>query len=123
MAKKPSHDEIIKHLKRVVAHLDDLYEKGEPCIHPDTGKPVSDTKYDAFRHDLEVLLEEHYPDDPFLAKPTHSTSSGNISNKIKHDPPMTSISKANGTVKEKDAILEKWMKKCADELGYKYDKN
>ena len=35
---------------------------------------------------------------------------------------MTSISKANGTVDEKESILEKWMIKCAGELGYKYKK-
>lgn len=117
---KPSPQEIIKHLKRVIAHLDDLYERGEVCLHPDTNKPVSDADYDAFRHDLEVLLEQHYPNDPFLSKPTHSSSSEKIGNKIQHFPPMCSINKANGTVDEKDSILNKWMKKCADESGYKY---
>lgn len=91
--KKPSPKEIIKHLKRVISHLDDLFEKGEPCLHPDTGKPVSDAKYDALRHDLEVLLSEHAPNDPFLSKPTVSNSSKNITNKITHNPPLTSISK------------------------------
>lgn len=119
--KKPTPKQIIKHLKRVISHLDDLFEKGDPCIHPDTGKIVSDAQYDAYRHDLEVLLEEHAPSDPFLSKPTSSNSSSNISNKIKHDPPLTSISKANGTVEEKDAILDKWMAKAADGLDYKYD--
>lgn len=118
---KPSPQEIIKHLKRVISHLDSLYEKGEPCLHPDTNKPVSDAQYDAFRHDLGVLLEEHSPDDPFLLKPTISNSSKNISNKIKHFPAMSSISKANGTLAEKELILEKWMIKCAEELNYKYD--
>lgn len=117
---KATPQEIIKHLKRVISHLDDLYEKGEACVHPDTGKPVSDTDYDAYRHDLEVLLDEHAPNDPFLSKPTHSSSSQNISNKITHFPPMGSISKANGSVEEKDAILDKFFKRCADECGYKH---
>jgi len=119
---KVATKEIIKHLKRVVSHLDALYEKAEPCLHPDTNKPVSNAQYDAYRHDLEVLLTEHAPNDTFLSTPTVSGSSKNISNKIQHDPPMGSISKANGTVPEKDAILENWMKHAVTETGYIHKK-
>ena len=48
----------IKELERIIAHLDTLYERGDDCIHPDTGIEVSDGEYDAMRRELKSLAPD-----------------------------------------------------------------
>jgi DNA ligase (NAD+) len=101
-------------LEEVIAHLDTLYEVGDDCIHPHTNKLVSDAEYDQMRSRLKVLR----PNSKLFDTPT---ASQNISvvKKVKHEPPMTSISKANGTLIEKQAILKHWEEEVIKELHYK----
>lgn len=81
------------------------------------GVEVTDPEYD----DLIRTLRKHKPQSaalvgtsPSQAKPKGST--------IVHNPPMTSISKADGTEDEKKAIYEKWLQDCATRLGTTVDK-
>jgi len=103
----------IEELERVITHLDSLYEAGEDCIHPDTGLPVSDSEYDVLRKELAGLS----PDSPVLESVTASMLESGVK-KVKHDPPMTSISKAIGDLGERRRILFKWLKETMVELGY-----
>lgn len=101
-------------LEKVIEHLDTCYEVGDPCVHPHTGKIVSDSEYDQMR----VSLKKLKPNSKIFDTPTASKHVA-VSKKVKHDPPMTSIAKANGTLDEKEAILKHWQEEIIKELGYK----
>jgi len=103
----------ISELEQVIPVLDTLFEEGQDCVNPLNDKLVPDNVYDSMRARLESLD----PDSQVLKQVTAS-SLQNTSNKIKHDPPMTSISKANGTLDEKNNKLKKWLKGCCTELKY-----
>jgi DNA ligase (NAD+) len=79
-----------KELSRVLAELDTLYELGETCIHPDTKKIVSDPEYD----DLLAELKQVDPKHLRFTRPSDSKATSSAE-KIKNDPPLTSISKAS----------------------------
>jgi DNA ligase (NAD+) len=100
-------------LERVKRHLDTLYEQGEPCIHPDTGEEVSDPEYDR----LVARLAKIRPNSKELKLPTSSTLASDAK-KVRHDPPMTSISKAIGPLADRTKQLDDWMAKCRQELKY-----
>lgn len=94
-------------LERIIAHLDSLYELGDDCIHPDSGILITDGEYDAMRRELETLRSNSKI---FL---TPTASSVVAVKKVKHDPPMTSISKASHEDKDiQEAQLFKWMNDC-----------
>lgn len=94
-------------LERVIAHLDTLYEQGMDCIHPDTLIIVSDGEYDGLRRELLQLR----PDSELFATATASRVVG-ATNKIVHDPPMTSIEKASHEiVANQEEQLFKWIHK------------
>jgi len=99
-------DQEVVDLELVITHLDTLYEAGADCIHPTTGKIVSDPEYDQLRKRLAVL----YPESEILKTPTASALVSTVK-KVKHHPPMTSISKAIGTLQERTAALEDWQVK------------
>jgi DNA ligase (NAD+) len=102
-------DELRAHdLERIIAHLDTLYERGDDCIHPDTGIIVSDGEYDAMRRELRTLR----PDSPVFRTATASNLES-AARKITHHPPMTSIEKASHEdVATQDQMLFKWMTDC-----------
>jgi DNA ligase (NAD+) len=113
---KPSHgaaasqkDEERAHdLERIIAHLDTLYERGDDCIHPDTGIIVSDGEYDAMRRELAELR----PDSPVFRTATASNLES-AARKITHHPPMTSIEKASHEdIATQEKMLFKWMCDC-----------
>ena len=104
----------IAELKYVIPILDTLYEQGDDCVHPITGKIVTDPEYDAMRARLAFLN----PKSKILKDVTASQVSLLVK-KVKHNPPMTSIHKAIGTLDERKAELEKWLKNVVAELGYK----
>jgi len=108
----------ISELEQILPVLDTLWQEGQDCINPLNDKIVPDNVYDAMRATLELLA----PDSKVFDNVTASTLQ-NTSNKIKHDPPMTSISKANGTLDEKNDKLKKWLKDCCTELKYDPKKN
>lgn len=101
-------------LEQVIEVLRDLYDAGEPCVHPFTGKVVADSEYDA----MLVRLAKIRPDSEILPEVDASRAQSASSRKFKYSTPMTSIAKANGTLDEKNAILKKWIKDCMAKLGY-----
>jgi len=103
----------ILELEQVIPVLDSLFDEGQDCINPLNDKEVPDNVYDLMRALLYKLHPNSKVFDSVTASQFQSTD-----NKIAHDPPMTSISKANGTLDEKDDILKKWLKDCCDELKY-----
>jgi len=103
----------ITELEQIIPVLDTLFGEGQDCVNPLNDKAVPDNVYDLMR----ARLSELYPESDVLKNVT-AADFQITSNKIAHDPPMTSISKANGTLDEKDEILKKWLKDCCDELKY-----
>lgn len=97
-------------LERIIAHLDTLYEQGLDCVHPDTHIIVSDGEYDALRRRLKELR----PDSALFTTATASSVVG-ASNKVVHDPPMTSIEKASHEdMTNQEEQLFKWISKAME---------
>lgn len=99
-------------LESIIPILDTLYDDEQDCINPVNNKEVPDNVYDAMRLRLEKLRPDSTIFDDVTASERVITTTT-----VKHDPPMTSISKANGTIDEKNTILKKWLTDCCDELG------
>ena len=92
-------------LERIIGHLDTLYERGEECIHPDTGIIVTDGEYDALRRELKA----ERPESKLFETATASAHQSDVG-KIVHDPPMTSIEKASHEdVATQEEQLFKWL--------------
>lgn len=105
-------------LEVAIAHLDTLYEQGDDCILDkgtpswiyqefgvDEGKLVPDPRYDAMRR----FLRTNRPDSKVFKTATASKVASGVQ-KVKHDPPLTSIEKASHEdVATKEAMLFKWM--------------
>lgn len=107
----------VEYLERIINCLRRLHGNGEDCIHPDDGHTVPDSEFDGYIKELETL------------KPNSNTLKGNMSvadfdpnaKKVKHDPPMTSIKKANGSKSDKETELNKFIQSYADEIGLDFD--
>lgn len=101
-------------LEKLVILLATQYDQGLPCVDFD-GEPVSDAQYDTYVRELKAVL----PDSPAFSRgstsPSNYVPSGNL---VVHNPPMTSIEKADGDNKKK--IYEEWIKDCCTRLGYTY---
>lgn len=110
----PSDQKKLTFYERVIPHLDTLYEAGESCTHPDTGEIVSDKQYDEWRADAMRI-------DPQNKKIFGGVTASSIvaKNVVVHDPPMTSITKANGELKVRHDRLSKWESDVQKELGIK----
>jgi DNA ligase (NAD+) len=98
-------------LEKLVVHAATEYDVNG-FVEDFDGIEVTDPEYD----ELIKALRLHKPHStalkgtsPSIAKPKGST--------IKHDPPMTSIDKADGDLSEKDDIYHKWIESCAVRLG------
>lgn len=76
------------------------------------GVEITDPEYDV----LLNKLKEVKPDSEAFegTSPSKATVAGDI---VVHDPPMTSIEKADGSLEEKEAKYNSWLKSCADLLG------
>lgn len=107
----------VKDLCRVIAHLRHLHGNGEPCIHPDNKHLIPDSEFDAMVKELERFDPESLKDLGNLSAADYDPNA----KKIKHDPPMTSINKANGTLEEKQAEVEKWFALIGKELKLNRD--
>ena len=103
----------ITELELVIETLDTAFEIGDDCIHPVTNKIVSNTEYDLLRKRLKDIA----PDSRIFKTVTASKPINN--KKVTHNPPMTSISKAIGTLPEKTATLKDYIEKVKAELSYK----
>jgi DNA ligase (NAD+) len=108
-----SHAAEIKELEYVIPILDTLYEQGDDCVHPITGKIVTDPEYDAMRARLAFLS----PKSPVLKDVTASQVVSAV-RKVTHRPPMTSIHKAIGTLDDRKKELERWKRDVLKELHY-----
>lgn len=98
-------------LERIITHLDTLYDAGEDCLHPDTGILVSDGEYDVFRRELAKLR----PNSNIFSLISASKYDG-IAKKVKHHPPLTSISKASHEDREvQEEQLFKWLADCSSD--------
>ena len=92
-------------LERIISHLDTLYERGDDCVHPDTGIIVTDGEYDGLRRQLKTLR----PKSKIFATATASKAESRVK-KVVHDPPMTSIEKASHeVVATQENQLFKWL--------------
>jgi DNA ligase (NAD+) len=103
-----------KELERLVVHLATLYDRGEEC-RDFAGNVVEDTDYD-------VLYDTLFFRDPksiAFAEGTTSPSDYDPEEEglavVIHDPPMTSIKKADGTTKT--AKFQKFVADCRSALG------
>lgn len=102
----------VGYLEYVISCLDSLYEVGDVCLHPDSGELVSDGEYDGLRRRLAELC----PTSSIFDTPT--ASAVGVIKKVKHDPPMTSISKASHEDKQKQKHqLFKWSEDCHIAFG------
>lgn len=94
-----------KDLERIITHLDTLYERGDDCVHPDTGIIVSDGEYDALRRELKQLA----PESDLFKTATASRVDSPVT-KVVHDPPLTSIEKASHeNIAIQEEQLFKWL--------------
>lgn len=107
-------DREISELETVIETLDTLYEIGEDCIHPLTNQIVSDKEYDILRKKLFDLK----PDSYIFADVTASKAAQH-NQKVVHNPPMVSISKAIGPLQKRTDVLKDFADKIQDELDYK----
>lgn len=114
-AEKKTKSKAARDLERVIRYLDQCYYENEACLHPDTGEVVSDNEYDGMR----TRLEEIWPKSKIFQR-VHTGDTDPTVPKIIHNPPMTSISKANGTLDEKKAKLNKWIDDVRKHLAGKY---
>lgn len=102
----------VVYLERVLKHLSQQHGEGVPTTHPDSGDVVSDTEFDKMWAELEKL-------DPAAIKRIGVASAAPLdpnAKKMKHDPPMTSIKKANGTLAERQKAFEDWLTLIGKEL-------
>ncbi|MEI8269926.1 MAG: helix-hairpin-helix domain-containing protein [bacterium] len=103
----------IKELELVISHLDTCYELGEDCLHPITGNKVSDKEYDYLRSELQKVCPNSYVFDSVTASKVANTDK-----KVIHNPPMTSISKAIGTIEKRNETLKSFLKDAIENLQY-----
>lgn len=104
----------IAYLEQVIVALDTAFEAGDDQINPFTGLVVSDSEYDLLRKELKDLAPTSFVFDSATA--AADLNSGAKS--FKHDPPMTSIEKAIGTLAQREAELAKWLGDVAKGLSY-----
>jgi len=112
MAVSDSVQEVLE-LEQVIIALDTAYEAGDECVHPVTGKVVSDPEYDMLRERLGKLNPKSN-----VLKTVTASKLVHSSKKVKHYPPMTSISKAIGPLSERTDALKDFIGKVADEMKY-----
>lgn len=103
-------------LERLVVHAATEYELNG-YVEDFDGIEITDPEYDA----LVRELRKQRPDSQAFkgTSPSEVAAKGKT---VKHDPPMTSISKADGTEEEKQAIFDRWLADCADRLDTIPDK-
>jgi len=99
-------------LEALVIHLATLYDQGEDCVDFD-GEEVSNPEYDALVRELRNKRPDSRAFDKNSTSPSVYVPTGNL---VVHNPPMTSIAKADGVHKED--IYKDWISQCCKTLGY-----
>ncbi len=112
----------IQSLEEAITILDTLYDEGQDCVLPDNlakelgiplGQPVPDLKYDSLRRELQKLA----PNSDIFKQVTASKVEKTVQ-KVKHNPPMVSISKAcHEDPVLQEAQLFKWISDCVAEAN------
>jgi len=98
-------------LEKLVIHAATEYELNG-YVEDFDGVEITDPEYDEL---LRNLRKELPKSKAFKGtSPSTAKTKGGI---VKHDPPMTSISKADGTEEEKKDLFNRWLKDCASRLG------
>jgi DNA ligase (NAD+) len=100
-----------KELETLVIHAATEYETNGYAEDLD-GVEITDPEYDVLFKELKKLLPKSAAfkgTSPSIAKAKGSF--------VKHDPPMTSINKADGTLAEKEEILNRWIADCKKRIG------
>jgi DNA ligase (NAD+) len=102
-------------LEKLVRHLATLYDLDQPCVDFD-GELVEDSDYDKMVRELARVKPESEAFAPGTNSPsTHQPTGTNL---VTHNPPMTSIAKADGTLEKKTKIYGDWLKDCKNALGH-----
>jgi DNA ligase (NAD+) len=105
-------DQQLDQIEHVIETLDTSYLLGEPTINPITLKAVSDPDYDKLygqNGSERALLKKHRPDSRVLKGVTAANVNFSAATKCVHNPPMTSIAKADGGLPHKQKRLGEWM--------------
>ena len=116
-------------IEHIIETLDTAYQLGDPTIHPITNKPVSDPDYDRLygqNGSERTLLKKHRPESSIFKGVTASkVDYSKATQKCVHNPPLTSISKADGGLPHKQKRLGEWMLNCLTHLKIKtsYDRS
>lgn len=100
-------------LEMIIPILIKLHGRGELTIHPTLNHLVLDSEFDEMVKNLKKLN----PDSKVLKGNLSGDDLDPNASKVKHNPPLTSINKANGTEDEKKEILEKWITLMCQELS------
>lgn len=102
-------------LEALVVHLAALYDQGLPCADFD-GEAISDEEYDA----LVRRLRDERPDAKAFdsISPSASVPLPNEGGFMTHDPPMTSIAKAD--TEKREELFDNWWMRCCRELQYSF---
>jgi DNA ligase (NAD+) len=106
-------DQEVVELEQIIEALDTAFEAGDDCIHPINGKIVSDAEYDQLRKRLETIC----PNSKIFKTVTASKIVSTVG-KVQHNPPMVSISKAIGPLKDRTNSLKDFIQKVKNELNY-----
>lgn len=105
----------IDQLEKLVIHAATQYELNGLAEDFD-GVEITDPEYDELYKNLKQInptSRAFKGTSPSTAKVKGPT--------VKHDPPMTSIAKADGDLDEKIKIYESWINECSKRLGKKLD--
>lgn len=114
-------DEHLDEIEHIIETLDSADLLGEPTIHPVTKKFVTDTEYDRLygkNGSERTILKKHRPDSRIFKGVTNAKVDFSKAAKCVHNPPMTSIDKADGTQVKKYKRLGEWMLDCLDRMKF-----
>lgn len=102
-------------LEKLVIHAATEYELNG-YVEDFDGIEVTDPEYDALLKELRKVKPKSKAFEG--TSPSTAKTKGGV---VVHDPPMTSISKADGTEDEKKDIFNRWLVDCASRLGGRTD--
>lgn len=101
----------LQDLEKLIVHAATEYEDNG-YAEDFNGQEISDTEYDDLYRELKKL---NPTSDVFSGtSPSSLQAKGEI---VVHNPPMTSIAKADGELEEKQQIYSKWISDCNSRLG------